>query len=357
MITTIIIIALVILFFILAVLSVMVEHFPKAFGVLIICAVVLPLVVFLRKKIKELKDIDAPAPQAPDQPPAAPAEAPQEPAANPAPPPQETAGAEPVEKEQPEIKRPYTVADALERDRLLREHFVETLDSLPEYEIAVADSPAPKLSVSVCGDIECGKFPTPKKRTGLGNFVVFDTETTGFKPTVAEVVEIAAIRFRSWQPVEKFATLCRPEKGINEEAAAVNGITEEMVDGKPLFGQVAASFQEFIGTDALVAHNLPFDIKFIVKGGVDVFAEDRRFYDTLTIAQSTIHKQRMVWDEELNCKMPDDNDLGIEDYKLPTLCRWYGIPRVDLHRALADCYETGLLFAKLAEERLGELPE
>lgn len=349
MITTILIVALVILLFIAAALSVIVERFPKFFAVLIICCVVLPLIVFLRKKIKELKDLDKP-----DQPPAAPVEPPQKPGTKPAPAPQ---AAEPVEKEQPEIKREYTVADAIERDRLLREHFVETLDSLPEYEITVADKPAPKLSVSVCGDIECGRFPTPKKRAGLGDFVVFDTETTGFKPTVAEVVEIAAIRFRGWQPVEKFSTLCRPKNGINEEAAAVNGITEDMVEGKPLFGQVAASFRDFIGEDALVAHNLPFDIKFIVKGGVDVFDVDRRFYDTLTIAQSTIHKQRMVWDEELGCKMPDERDVGILNYKLPTLCRWYGIPRVDSHRALADCYETGLLFAKLAEERLGELPE
>ena len=339
---TILAVIIILLLFILVLLRVLTNYLPQTFGLLIICAVVIPLVIFLRKKIKELQDVDKETP------------------AEPAP-------AAPVEKAQPEIKSEPTddykaemdaaYARYRERTRKAEADFVTTLDSLPEYEIAVADTPAPKLSVSVCGDIECGKFPTPKKRAGLGDFVVFDTETTGFKPTVAEVVEIAAIRFRSWQPVEKFATLCRPKNGINEEAAAVNGITEEMVDGKPLFGQVAASFQDFIGADALVAHNLPFDIKFIVKGGVDVFAEDRRFYDTLTIAQSTIHKQRMVWDEELNCKMPDENDLGIADYKLPTLCRWYGIPRVDSHRALADCYETGLLFAKLAEERLGELPE
>ncbi len=226
------------------------------------------------------------------------------------------------------------------------------LDNLPKVDISISEVEAKKRSVSEVADIGFSNITKKTPRSKLGNFVVFDTETTGLSPAQAEIVEISAIRFRNFEPVEAFTTLCRPKKGISEEAAKINGINAEMVADKPTFGQVALAFQNFIGSDNLVAHNLQFDLKFIVKHGVDVTAENRKYYDTLYIAQHTLKKARQKWDKELGCHMTDyDSDYDVENYKLGTLCYYYGIPLYGAHRALADCLATGLLFKHLAKDR------
>ena len=45
------------------------------------------------------------------------------------------------------------------------------------------------------------------------------------------------------------------------------------------------------------------------------------------------------------------SDYDVDDYKLQTLCNYYDIPLVGAHRALADCYATGLLLECLAKDR------
>lgn len=78
-----------------------------------------------------------------------------------------------------------------------------------------------------------------------------------------------------------------------------------MVEGKPLFGQIVHSLQSFIGTDNIVGHNLEFDLKFIIKNGFDVYACNRKYYDTLEIAQKTLKKVKEKWDKEVYAYMHD----------------------------------------------------
>lgn len=232
------------------------------------------------------------------------------------------------------------------------EHFNAVLGSLTNAEIIVEDKPATKHAVNEVYDIGFSNVTKKTPRDKLGNFVAIDTETTGLSASKDEIVEIAAVRFRGFAPVEKFVTLCSTKKGISDEAARINGITADMVDGKPLFGQIVNSLQSFIGTDNIVGHNLEFDLKFIIKGGFDVYACNRKYYDTLDIAKKTLKKVKEKWDKEVHDYMPDyDRDYDVENYKLKTLCQYYGITYMGAHRALADAYVTGLLLEKLAKDR------
>lgn len=215
--------------------------------------------------------------------------------------------------------------------------FSEVLDSLPEAEITISDAPAPELPGN---EITYSTVTKKTPRDKLGDFVVIDTETTGLSLR-ASIVEIAAIRFRGFQPVEKFTTLCSPKGKISEEASKINGITEDMVAGKPQFAFIAASLQAFIGKGNLVGHNLPFDMKFITKYGVDTTLVKRKYYDTLEIAKHTLKK----WREG------SDAYYDVYDYKLDTLCDYYHIPFFGAHRAQADCYATGQLLEHLAKDR------
>lgn len=215
--------------------------------------------------------------------------------------------------------------------------FVQVLETLPEAEILISEAPAPELPPA---EISYSTITKRTPRDKLGNFVVIDTETTGLSIR-ASIVEIAAIRFRGFRPVEKFTTLCHPKGKISEDASKINGITEEMVAGKPPFSCIAAGLQAFIGKDDIVGHNLPFDMKFITKYGVDTTLSKRKYYDTLEIAKHTLKK----WREG------SEAYYDVFDYKLSTLCDYYHIPFFGAHRALADCYATGMLLERLAKDR------
>ncbi len=218
--------------------------------------------------------------------------------------------------------------------------------------VVAAEEKAKKMTISFLNSLTYSTLTVRSNMEQLSNYVVIDTETTGLKCTSDEIIEVAAIRFRGFEPVEKFVTLSAPSKPIPEQITEINHITDEMVAGKPCFQQIAASLVEFIGEDNIVGHNLPFDLKFIVHYGANVTERKRKYYDTLAIAQKTIKKVRMKWDKEYEEYVEDFNSTGISDYKLKTLCFYLGLPYQGAHRAEADALATGLLFQSLIDMRV-----
>ncbi len=162
-------------------------------------------------------------------------------------------------------------------------------------------------------------------------FVAFDLETTGTNPREGMIVEIGAVLFDGDRAVKGFGTLVDPGVPIPPDASAVNGITDEMVRGKPRIDAVLGGFADFCGTLPLVAHNAPFDYKFLLE---DVklhraAAPKGLVLDTLPLARQLFP--------------------GLPNYKLWTLVRHFGFPSGTFHRAEEDSAYCGLLFAKIIE--------
>lgn len=235
-----------------------------------------------------------------------------------------------------------------EKKRVAYDAMISAIQNAP---IVVAETKAKKIGAAFVNDLT---YSTVTKKTDiskLGDFVAVDTETTGLRYTSDEVIDIAAIRFRDFKPVSKFSILLSPSKPIPAEATAINHITDEMVKGQPCFQQIAVSLIDFIEDDNIVGHNLPFDLKFIVRYGADISGRKRKYYDTLAIAKKTIRKMKMKWDKELEDYELDEDSDGVPNYKLETLCSYLEIPNADAHRAENDALAAGLLFKKLIEMR------
>lgn len=160
-------------------------------------------------------------------------------------------------------------------------------------------------------------------------FIAFDLETTGTVPGVDQIVEIGAVRFINGRVDSMYITLVDPKRPIPAAASAVNGISDDMVTGKPTIDEILPSLAEFCGHDLMVAHNAPFDAQFLT-------AEIKRFesqapqglvLDTLPIARKVFP--------------------GLPNYKLATLIQHLKLASGGYHRAEADAIYCGQLFQEM----------
>jgi DNA polymerase-3 subunit epsilon len=95
--------------------------------------------------------------------------------------------------------------------------------------------------------------------------VVLDTETTGLEfrlgDRVIEIgcIELAGRRFSG----RRFHHYINPGRDIAAGAMAVHGITNEFLQDKRPFAEIAAEFVEFVRDTELVIHNAAFDVGFL----------------------------------------------------------------------------------------------
>lgn len=176
----------------------------------------------------------------------------------------------------------------------------------------------------------------------LNPFYVVDVETTGLNPTRDEILQIAAIRFVNFEPVDAFVSYTKPHNGLNPRAQAINGITENDVENAPYIESIVNSLSTFLSPDPsakrlspIVGHNLSFDVQFLRANGVFwLYSSVRNFYDTLELSKREFKEHK--------------------SYKLDFLVNdILHIYRTNTHDALSDALATGLLFKEICRRRIG----
>ena len=155
------------------------------------------------------------------------------------------------------------------------------------------------------------------------NEIFLDTETTGLSFKDGDrILEIACIETKDLIPTNKiFHKLINPERKVSQEAFKVHGFSNDFLQDKQKFKDIAEELLEFIDGKKLIIHNAPFDIGFlnselkkINKKVLDVKKVD----DTLSLAR---------------LKFPASSN------SLDNLCKRFNIDisRRTKHNALLDC--------------------
>lgn len=219
--------------------------------------------------------------------------------------------------------------------------FHKKLITLPRYNFVISNN-------TICDPVIC-EFKTNNitirsNFDKLGNFVVLDVETTGLCTICDHIIEVAAIRFESWEPAQVFESLINPGKPLGDNISDLTGITDDMVRDAPKFPQIIDSLDVFIGDSNIVGHNLSFDLGFLNHEGWQHDQKSRKYYDTLSLARGLLKK-------------PSSHDsyshYDVENHKLTTLCSYFQIRSEHLaHRASSDCLATGYLFRKLVSKKI-----
>jgi DNA polymerase-3 subunit epsilon len=95
--------------------------------------------------------------------------------------------------------------------------------------------------------------------------IVLDTETTGLEPASGHrIIEIGAVEMINRRRTDRdFHQYLNPQREIEDGAYDVHGLSMEFLSGKPLFGDIARDFLEFVKDSELIIHNAPFDVAFL----------------------------------------------------------------------------------------------
>lgn len=165
----------------------------------------------------------------------------------------------------------------------------------------------------------------------------FDLETTGLSLSRDRIVELAIIRISPQGDMFERVRRYNPEMHIPEEAAAIHGITDDVVADEPTFRATAKSLAELLEPCDLAGFNIRrFDLPILLaefrRAGVTFDVKDRRLID-----------MKMIFHRE-------------EPRDLSAAARFYlGRDHQDAHTALGDIRTTAaVLGAQL--ERYPHLP-
>ncbi len=167
-------------------------------------------------------------------------------------------------------------------------------------------------------------IPSLKPSSGLSAYAIVDVETSGFHPPKAEIVEIAIVHIdHAGQITGSWDTLIRPSAAVGP--TRIHGISQAMVRDAPSFASIAPALHSLLVGRVVVAHNLPFDAKFLVSQFAQAGIAATEIHDgacTLSLAKRYIAAPR---------------------HQLADCCQYAAIELVNAHTAIGDATATAKL--------------
>ncbi len=171
--------------------------------------------------------------------------------------------------------------------------------------------------------------PLPGGPLAFQDYVVFDLESTGLRPTCGDaLLSIGAVRLRNAESAGRFETLVNPGRSIPPEGIRYHGITEEAVCKAPRAPEAIGAFLDFAGGDVLVAHNAAFDRTLL-------FMEEYRGAPAVP--------NPFLCSMAVSCWL----DAEEPDHSLDGLCGRADIVIAGRHEALGDAEATAALWVHL----------
>lgn len=164
----------------------------------------------------------------------------------------------------------------------------------------------------------------------INTFVALDIETTGLNPAEDKIIEIGMAKVENGIITDGYQTLVDPAAELPYRITELTGITQSMLEGKPLISDIICDIMEFIGDLPLLGHNIIFDYSFLKKAAVNNGLKfEKSGIDTLKLARRLLPE--------------------VKTKKLSFLCEHFAIEPGNSHRAYDDAVSAIRLYEKLYE--------
>lgn len=163
-------------------------------------------------------------------------------------------------------------------------------------------------------------------------YVVFDVETTGLSNQYDQIIELAAVKVKDGEIIDKFERFSNPHEKLSETIINLTHITDDMLVDAPEIEEVLTEFKEWVGDAIFVAHNASFDMGFIDTG-----------YERLGFGPST---NGVI--DTLELSRTINTEYG--KHGLNFLAKKYSVELTQHHRAIYDTEATAYIFIKMVQQ-------
>ncbi len=157
----------------------------------------------------------------------------------------------------------------------------------------------------------------------MEDIIVLDIETTGLDLKKDSIIEIAAVRLKNGQVIDKFKTLVKPNRSnqLNATVSVLTGIKPDDLIDAPAIETIKEQLLEFVGDNPILGHNIGFDLDFLKANGINLPGIK---LDTLELAHTILPKLKF--------------------YSLEFLSYYYQFNHRPSHRAMDDVLATVQLY-------------
>lgn len=164
----------------------------------------------------------------------------------------------------------------------------------------------------------------------LLKFAVIDIETTGLDPKHGEILSIAAVKYSKNGKLDLFYKLIKDVTSIPDSVAKVTGLNLQLLrsEGSSL-NTVLPALKKFLGDRILVGYNLSFDINFLETA-----------YRRNNISELINTSKDLL-------PIVKRSNKFLDDYKLGTVLKAYGLENPKPHHANSDAKSTYQLAVNL----------
>lgn len=233
--------------------------------------------------------------------------------------------------------------DLLKMKLKLKEDYIQSLETEKKEEVT-QDSKDSKQKDKQKEEVLYNSKPLnltyTKARKLENNFVVLDFETTGLQYRTDEIIQYGIVEYVNGKVTHEYTQYFKPGKPVGKTVMKKTGITNEFLQDKPKLNKFyLLELKNFLEGNTIVAHNAPYDMKFLLNNFHDfnITTEKFRAFDTLT------HSRRLITETP--------------NHKLKTLKEYFNLDSGQSHQALNDARATGKLALLLLERQNASIYE
>ena len=173
-----------------------------------------------------------------------------------------------------------------------------------------------------------------------GEYVVFDTETTGLNPKKDEILSIGAVKIRDNKILtsQTFEVFIKNSCEISSKSIEIHQIRPCDLDDAKTTDVAIREFLNFIGSRPLIGYFLEFDVNMINKYIKPMLG--------ITLPNRMIEVSEVYFDKTIRF-IPQGNI----DLRFDTILKKCGVPNMGVHNAVNDAIMTAIIYLKLTTKK------
>ncbi|MFA5234358.1 MAG: 3'-5' exonuclease [Sulfurimonas sp.] len=171
-----------------------------------------------------------------------------------------------------------------------------------------------------------------------GEYVVFDTETTGLNPKEDEILSIGAVKIKDNKILtsQTFEVFLKTSKEIDSKSIKIHGIRPFDLRDAKTTKEGIVEFLNFVGSRPLVGYYLEFDVSMINKYTKPLLG--------ITLPNRMIEVSEIYFDKTISL-IPQGNI----DLRFDTILKNCSIPNMGVHNAVNDAIMAAMIYLKLTQ--------